>query len=277
MYSAGHIPYAVGLNGVVATEMDEIAYVEELLFEFIKFDRQEHFSPTGWAAYLAESAIRQFDPDLSVSQIDFNSEYNTCLRDIVNKLKTNGIPVCTTMVVDGTIQLKLFQPEVFLSRPENKYFETGYAEIFGKVKEKHQVQCKGVEDICAFKYLFDRWILQGLYKGDVLLLLGTDSGSGGMGIVPGYSIHDELQILVENRFSPYEALKTGTVNAAIVVERMTGDGNFGSIEVGNRADLILIASNPLEDLDTLRHPLGVMAAGEWYSADMLSKLIEVSD
>jgi len=138
-------------------------------------------------------------------------------------------------------------------------------------------QSKGVEDICAFKYLFDRWILQGLHTGDVLLLLGTDSGTGGMGIIPGYSIHDELQILVENGFSPCEALKTGTVNAAIVVERMTGDGNFGSIEVGKRADLILIASNPLEDLDTLRHPLGVVTAGKWYSADMLSKLIEVSD
>ena len=73
-----------------------------------------------------------------------------------------------------------------------------------------------------------------------MLLLGTDSGTGGMGIVPGYSIHDELHILVENGFTPYDALLTGTVNAAIVVETMIGEGDFGTIEVGKRADLILM-------------------------------------
>jgi hypothetical protein len=175
------------------------------------------------------------------------------------------------------IQRKLFQPDVFLARPENRYFESGYLERFQRGEEKHQVQCQGVEELCAFKSEIDRWILQGLHAGDVLLLLGTDSGTGGMGIIPGYSIHDELRILIENGFTPYEALKTGTVNAAIVVDRMTGEGNFGTIEVGNRADLILVAGNPLENLETLRTPLGVMAAGKWFSAEMLNQLIEFSD
>jgi len=109
--------------------------------------------------------------------------------------------------------------------------------------------------------------------GPVLLLLGTDSGTGGMGIVPGYSIHDELRILVENGFSPYEAIAAGTVNAAIVVDRMTGDGNFGAIEEGKRADLILVGGNPLEDVGNIREPLGVMAAGRWYSQETLAELI----
>ncbi|MBN1314231.1 MAG: amidohydrolase family protein [Anaerolineales bacterium] len=82
--------------------------------------------------------------------------------------------------------------------------------------------------------------------------MGTDSGTGGMGIVPGYSIHDELNILIENGFTPYEALKTGTVNAAIVVKRMTGEGNFGTVEIGKRADLVLAVDNPIEDIITLK-------------------------
>ena len=97
-----------------------------------------------------------------------------------------------------------------------------------------------------------------------------------MGIVPGYSIHDELRILIENGFSPYEALSTGTVNAAIVVDRMNGDGDFGTIEVGNRADLILVRDNPLEDITTIKEPLGVMAAGRWYSSESLAELISMS-
>jgi imidazolonepropionase-like amidohydrolase len=39
-------------------------------------------------------------------------------------------------------------------------------------------------------------------------------------------------------------METGIVNAARVVEKMTGEGNFGMIEVGNRADWILVLGNP---------------------------------
>jgi imidazolonepropionase-like amidohydrolase len=95
-----------------------------------------------------------------------------------------------------------------------------------------------------------------------------------MGIVPGYSIHDELRILIDNGFSPYEAINAATVNAAIVVERMSGDGDFGTIEVGKRADLILVRDNPLEDIATIEEPLGVMTAGRWYSQETLAELIE---
>ncbi|MEJ2004689.1 MAG: amidohydrolase family protein, partial [Cyclobacteriaceae bacterium] len=153
-------------------------------------------------------------------------------------------------------------------------FENGYIDTYQQGEEKHQVQCKEVEEFCALKYDIDRWILNGLRNGEVLLLLGTDSGTGGMGIVPGYSIHDELDVLVENGFTPYEALVTGTVNAGIVIENMGGEGNIGTIAVGNQADLILVAGNPLEDVSNLRSPLGVISDGRWYSAEFLSELIQ---
>jgi hypothetical protein len=55
---------------------------------------------------------------------------------------------------------------------------------------------------------------------------------------------------------------------------MTGDGNLGTIEVGMRADLILVRDNPLEDIATIKEPLGVMATGRWYSQDTPAQLIE---
>jgi hypothetical protein len=275
LYTAGHIPYAVGLEGVLAEEMDEIAHVEELLFEFIDFDRDRQLSPEEWIVYIIESFMLQFDPASSTLQADFEMENLATLTGIAAQLRTAQVPVCTTMVVDDVIQLKLFHPDAFLERPENKFFESGYLESFQRGEEKHQVQCRGVEGICAFKYGVDRWVLKSLHDAGILLLLGTDSGTGGMGIVPGYSVHDELRILVENGFSPYEAIATGTINAAIVVERMTGDGNFGTIEVGKRADLILVRENPLEDVTTIKEPLGVMAMGRWYPTNLLDQLIQI--
>lgn len=276
MYTAGHIPYTVGLDGVLAAGMDEIAHVEELLFEFIQFNRDQQLSPEEWIIYLFESAQDQFDLDFNTQNTDFREKNDAKLQTIIGLLESTNTPVCTTMVIDEIIQSKLFQPEKFLTRSENQYFERGYIERFQRGEEKHQLQCKGVEAYCAFKDEIDRWILQGLHGSDVLLLIGTDSGTGGMGIIPGYSIHDELSILVENGFTPYEALKTTTVNPAIIVEKMVGDGNFGTIEVGNRADLILIEENPLRNIESLRSPLGVMTGGKWFSAEFLDRLIEIS-
>ena len=72
-------------------------------------------------------------------------------------------------------------------------------------------------------------------------------------------------------------METGIVNAARVVEKMTGEGNFGMTEVGDRADLILVRGNPLEDISVIKEPLGVMAAGRWYSAEALAKMIEIPE
>ncbi len=57
-----------------------------------------------------------------------------------------------------------------------------------------------------------------------------------MGIVPGFSVHNELSVLTRNGFTSYKAIKTATINAANVINNMTGKGDFGSIEVGKRAD-----------------------------------------
>ena len=135
-------------------------------------------------------------------------------------------------------------------------------DAFLEGREKHQRQFKGIEELATFKYELEKIMLKELHQAGVILLLATDCGSGAMGIVPGFSIHDELRILIENGLTPYEAIATGTINASMVIEKMTGEGNFGTIEVGKRADLILMNGNPLEDVSRIRDLRGVMAAGK---------------
>ena len=121
----------------------------------------------------------------------------------------------------------------------------------------------------------ERILAKELKRAGITLVFGTDSGTGGMGIVPGFSIHDELRILTEVGFTPYEAIKTGTVNAAKVVEKMTGRGDFGTIESGKRADLILVRGDPLKNLANIREPMGVMTAGRWYPERKLKEMIAI--
>ncbi len=271
MYSAGHVPYAIGLENILAAGMDEIAHVEELLFAFIEYDRKQQLAPDAWLSYLINSAMGQFDLASGFNEAEFAHLHAETMQHILKELRTYGTPICTTMVVDDVIQHKLFELDAFLARPEIGFIPTAYLDLLRLGEEKHQLQFSGIEDLAVYKYSIDRWLLTELHQAGVPLLLGTDSGI--MAIIPGFSIHDELRILVENGFSPYEAISAGTVNAAKVIEAMVGEGDFGTIEVGQRADLILVKNNPLEDVANIKDILGVMAAGRWFSEEELDQMI----
>jgi imidazolonepropionase-like amidohydrolase len=53
--------------------------------------------------------------------------------------------------------------------------------------------------------------------------------------------------------------------------------DFGTIEVGKRADLILVNDNPLADVGNIRDLRGVMAAGRWYSKESQDRMIAIKD
>jgi cytosine/adenosine deaminase-related metal-dependent hydrolase len=271
MYSAGHVPYAVGLERTLAEGMNEIAHVEELLFEFIEYDRKVQLAPDAWLSYLINSALGQFDLASGFSEAEFAHQHAETMQHILDELRAYGTPLCTTMVVDELIQQKIFELDGFLARSEMGFIPAYYHDLLRQGEEKHQLQCKGIEDLCAYKYEIDRWVLTRLHQAGIPVVLGTDSAI--LAVVPGFSIHDELRILVENGFTPYEAINTGTVNASLIVEKMVGADDFGTVEVGKRADLILLNGDPLEDVGAIKDLWGVMAAGRWYSGEALDEMI----
>jgi len=271
MYSAGHVPYAVGLERTLADGMNEIAHVEELLFEFIEYDRKVQLSPDGWLSYLINSAMGQFDLTSEFDEPEFARLHAGTMQEIIEELRKYGTPLCTTMVVDDVIQHKLFELDAFLDRPEIGFLPAAYLDLLRLGEEKHQLQFSGIEDLAVYKYDIDRWILAELHQAGIQLLLGTDSAI--LAVVPGFSIHDELRILVENGFTPYEAITTGTVNASLIVEKMVGADDFGTVEVGKRADFLLVNGDPLEDVGAIKDLRGVMAAGRWYSGEALDEMI----
>ena len=225
-------------------------------------------------AYAIQSGFNQLEPYLELDPQDREQKLDDMIAPVINKLKGKNIPVCTTLVVDDIIVQKLFEPDLFLKKPEIRYMPKGYRERFISGKEKHQLQFKDGEVFAPLKYALDKKLLAGLKKLDVQVLLSTDAGTGRMGVVPGFSIHDELSILVDNGFTPYEAIASGTVVASKVVKRMNGRDDFGTIVPGKRADLILLQQNPLEDVANTRKISGVMAAGRWYDQKAITEMLE---
>jgi imidazolonepropionase-like amidohydrolase len=128
------------------------------------------------------------------------------------------------------------------------------------------------EDVFAVYPETEALVLSAQRKG-VPLLLGTDGGLWGN--VPGASALEEVRLLVESGLTPYQALRAAVVAPAKFLNRHVRDAaQPGALEVGNRADLLLLEDNPLEDVGALDRRVGVMLRGQWLPAGELDRRLE---
>ena len=111
-------------------------------------------------------------------------------------------------------------------------------------------------------------IVQNLYEAGAKLMIGTDAGNLPL-LIPGTSLHSELKALHDLGIPAEELLQMATIKNA---SGMGKEQEFGSIEVGKRADLLLLDKNPYEDLDNLQQKSGVMIRGIWLDAQELERL-----
>lgn len=117
-----------------------------------------------------------------------------------------------------------------------------------------------------------RTILKGLYDGGVTLLLGSDAPQ--LFSVPGFSIPREMENMAAAGVDAYGILASGTAN---VGDFFQSYDTFGRIAPGNRADLILLNSNPLEDVSNIRDIAGVMVRGIWLTREEIdARLAEIA-
>jgi hypothetical protein len=101
-----------------------------------------------------------------------------------------------------------------------------------------------------------------LHTAGVSLVVASDAGGSPVApyLMHGTSTHVEMSLLMEAGLSPLETLTAATWNPARML-RM--EDELGTVEVGKRADLVVVAGDPLTDLETLRTPVWVVRAGEF--------------
>ncbi len=97
MYTAGHIPFAVGLDGVLEVGMDEIAHVEELDFELLSFDRNRRLQPHEWIPYILETTVQQFRSESGFDLAVLEKYKRVAIPALATKLKTADVTICTTL------------------------------------------------------------------------------------------------------------------------------------------------------------------------------------
>ncbi len=238
----GHVPQGIGAVAAVEAGFDQINHLSYLVRALLPpaYDPAKRLSPA--------------ELSRALSELDVESP---SARQTIAFLREHGT------VVDPTIALGEIGTH---TRAEIEAAEPGLAKIAPPLRVA--LAGLGVTPADAER-LHAIWranlaVLGALHRAGVPIVAGTDQA------IPGHSMHRELELYVEAGFTPLEAIQAAT----IVPARALGKSDeLGTLEVGKRADLVVVDGDPLADIGALRRISTVVTGGRAYDTAALWRLI----
>jgi len=236
----GHVPYAVGLRRVIAARQYSIEHLEGF-----------------WEALQPDESVASIAPwHTLVENADFKK-----LPPIVESIRIAGIWNCPTLVLNQVL-------------PDDAEWQRRNALVPPDIPARYRKMYPDWNPDAALTlraYQQSISMTHALHEGGTRLLLGTDSYKPT--VLPGFALHQELQSFVEAGLSPYEAIRAGTADAAIFLHQ---ENEFGIVAAGQRADLLLLEGNPLQDVRNVSKRAGVMVNGHWFrEAELQHRLVDL--
>jgi imidazolonepropionase-like amidohydrolase len=105
--------------------------------------------------------------------------------------------------------------------------------------------------------------IKAMSDAGVRIVAGTDCGAEASQVTPfGHATHREISMYVDAGMSPLAAIRSGTLDAARVLTR-TENPEYGAIQPGKAADLLLLDADPTVDINNTTRINNVMRAGQW--------------
>ena len=253
----GHLPITVSLDTLWASQQGELAHIEEIVkaldaeFGYFGNSRREEF--------LAFVERRSDEVAAKLAGHDIAVVSSLWLIESIPRQK-----LAPADVIAG-IELAYANPGLVegtpLSRgwlPGHNAYEVG-ADASAEEREAH----------AAYWTTFAQAhhiVLQAMRDRGVRVMAGTDANTAG--VVPGFSLHDELESLVAAGMTPAQALRAATVAPA---ERM--DHKAGKLAPGYRADMVLLGANPLDAIGNTRAIDAVVLRGRMLDRARLDAIL----
>jgi imidazolonepropionase-like amidohydrolase len=232
----GHVPRNLKLDVVLAARPDAIDHAEEFLYS-------------------------RFLPKLDASEIP----------EVAHATREAGISVTATLVTYDTIGRQVADVRAMLDRAENRYAGIADRATWGP-GANHYLKAFSQDKVPMLRerLAFQEKLVRGFRDAGVRLLAGTDAG-GVEFVLPGWSLHEELALLVRSGLTPYEALRAATRDAQDFLGKLA---DAGTVAAGKRADLLLVKGNPLDDVSNAALRAGVMVRGRWLPEDELRTMLD---
>jgi len=109
---------------------------------------------------------------------------------------------------------------------------------------------------------FDRMNLRKVHEAGIPIVVGTDAGNPGT--LHGISIYDEMEAMQEAGIAAEDLIVMATKNGAMAMQRLE---DFGTLETGKFANLIILEEDPSEDISNMRSLSDVMIKGAFYKTN----------
>ncbi|MEK9135468.1 MAG: amidohydrolase family protein [Patescibacteria group bacterium] len=183
------------------------------------------------------------------------------LEKLGSLLERNNVFLCPTLVVDKKMS-QLADYSKLKQSKEARLLPKYYREIkWNPNHPKSSANIKGRpplwwENFCLYCER-TRHILPFLQKHSNILA-GSDTPNPF--VIPGVSLLEELELLVDSGLKSYQALEAATYNAALSLDALL---DFGTIEEGKIANLVLLRKNPLKNISNIRSIKGVILNGTY--------------
>src|SRR3954470_4426963 len=241
----GHVPDAIRATEAIAAQQ---ASFEHLLGVFEASSRDEDAMLAGGKKGRAEY----------VATAD-----STRQRSIIRALAQHRVWQCPTMISDLNTALD------FLTDPGLPYAPRRAVDGWRQGALSFMTSTDTAARLVRERFReYELDLVRKLHRAGVPFLAGTDTPAG-FDLLPGTSLHRELEWFVAAGFTPLEALQTATINPAAFLNRSR---DFGTVASGKIADLVLLSGNPLADISNTRRIVGVVADGKYYSLSDLVRL-----
>jgi imidazolonepropionase-like amidohydrolase len=242
---AGHVPADVGLHRALEVKYRSIDHLDGYVEALAKPGTPSQFFGVNLMKEVDEAGIPA----------------------LVKATRAAGVwQVPTEVLFDNLLNDET--TEALAARPEMKYVLQP-TDIQNWTKQRMEFQKTPPEERRRLLTIRRRLIKE-LHDAGVPFALGSDAPQ--MWNVPGFSIHRELKSMIDAGLTPYQALKTGTVNVGVYFGT-----NDGILAAGRRADLLLLDANPVENIANSTKIAGVMVNGRWLPKADIDKRLTTTD
>lgn len=219
----------------------------------------------------AVAARDQREADFTVLEAWKGFDEEKC-QHLFAEFKKNGTwPVPT---LDTQKSLAFFNDPKFKSDLRVRYFGGEFGDwVSGKFEaEDSKTWTEADYDMEREILIDDEKLVAKLYRAGVPMLAGTDAGNA-LGF-PGFSLHDELQLLVDSGMPPLAALQAATWNPAVF---MGVTDKYGSVDEGMAADLVLLDADPARDIHNTTKIFAVFFEGREFDRAELNELLHAAE
>ena len=237
---AGHVPLEIGLDAALTSKYSTIDHLDGIVEAM--YSGPQPLTPQV-NGFFGLGIMRQLD--------------QSRFTPIVNRVKASGVAMVPTQILLDNYANDATGDEL-TSLPEFRYWVPQQVAAWRTNKNNLLAQAAAPREQRQEFIALRRRLIKALYDGGVPFLLGSDAPQ--LWNVPGFSAHRELGALVAAGLTPYQALRTGTVDVA---KFMGEEGRSGVVRNGARADLMLLDANPLESIANSLRINGVVVNGRW--------------